>query len=775
MTTVTVSGTVKAAYALTSPVTTLSIAASGYIEGNKNYGVHTLTTATSGYVVLNSGRVNGGIDGVVLFHGGTVTNGAGSATSARIAAPTGVVIGGAIGTVTNLATIAIANPIAGPNACIALDDGGTATNGSSSNHAALLTSVATGSNGSANGVITEHARSTVTNFGTIDMSAAAYGNGVVLEDGGWLVNGSATDTAALITGHFGAYVLGAAGTVANYGRILGGLEVLYGGTVTNGGGGATSALISGAHGVVLASAPASLTNFGTIIGATGAGVYDASGVATVVNGSSAHAAALIEGAGAGVQLAGTVTNFGTIEGSGAGAYSVKLTSSASRLIAEAGSMFIGAANVGGGTLTVAGGAASFAGGVISSGAINGAGTLALTGGTTTLGAGESLSVAHLAVSGAATLVHVNTSLTYSGAWAQSAGTLSVAAGDALHFTGAGDSFAGTLAGAGKIVFSGGSDTLRSLTLASASINAASVTLTGTLSLSGTLAATTTHLVVGASATGSATLTGGGRFVLSNLATNTVIGAGAAARLINVNDKILGAGQLGDGQMSLTNEGLGLINGDDTVALIINTGTSTIVNAGTIEATGSGGVDILSPIRSTGVMYAAGGTLTVDGAVTGTGVVKINNGAAVFATAFSEKVLFLGPGILALSQSRAYAGSISGLSLTGTDTLDLKDIAFSGATEASFSGTTTSGVLTVTDGTHTAKISLTGNYLASAFTVASDGSGGTNVVDPPAVATAAGLTAAMATFGAVSAPAMARAADHWRAARPLLAAPGPQVA
>src|SRR4029077_1948201 len=41
-----------------------------------------------------------------------------------------------------------------------------------------------------------------------------------------------------------------------------------------------------------------------------------------------------------------------------------------------------------------------------------------------------------------------------------------------------------------------------------------------------------------------------------------------------------------------------------------------------------------------------------------------------------------------------------------------------------------GTLTVSDGTHTAKITLLGDYSLSTFTPSSDGHGGTSVVDPP---------------------------------------------
>ncbi|HXV01097.1 MAG TPA: hypothetical protein VG166_11425 [Caulobacteraceae bacterium] len=59
-----------------------------------------------------------------------------------------------------------------------------------------------------------------------------------------------------------------------------------------------------------------------------------------------------------------------------------------------------------------------------------------------------------------------------------------------------------------------------------------------------------------------------------------------------------------------------------------------------------------------------------------------------------------------------------------------DIAFaSGATTASFSEPR--ALLTVTDGAHTAEIKLAGNHLASAWTLSSNGRGGTTVFDSPA--------------------------------------------
>jgi hypothetical protein len=46
----------------------------------------------------------------------------------------------------------------------------------------------------------------------------------------------------------------------------------------------------------------------------------------------------------------------------------------------------------------------------------------------------------------------------------------------------------------------------------------------------------------------------------------------------------------------------------------------------------------------------------------------------------------------------------------------------------------SGTLTVTDGTHTASLTLIGQYVAAQFTSASNGHGGTLIGDPPVATT-----------------------------------------
>jgi hypothetical protein len=277
--------------------------------------------------------------------------------------------------------------------------------------------------------------------------------------------------------------------------------------------------------------------------------------------------------------------------------------------------------------------------------------------------------------------------------------------------------------------------------------------------------------------GGASLGGGGALVLSNLATNTISGG----TLTNVNDLIKGAGELGDGSMGLINDAGGIIDGDDTVALTIDT-TSTISNAGRIEAGPDGLTTVVSAVDNTGVLAAIGGTLTFDQAVTGTGKAEIDGGKADFAGTFTQNVAFIGVGggTLELAHSEAYTGEITGFSKTGATALDLEDIAFvSGTTTASYSGTTTSGVLTVADGSHVARITLEGNYTTSTFTLSSDGHGGTTVVDPTASSAkdAASVHRFVATAAAMlAAPANEPAShDAWAGQPPLLTRPGSAAA
>ena len=96
---------------------------------------------------------------------------------------------------------------------------------------------------------------------------------------------------------------------------------------------------------------------------------------------------------------------------------------------------------------------------------------------------------------------------------------------------------------------------------------------------------------------------------------------------------------------------------------------------------------------------------------------------------SGDVTFSGStGTLVLDDSMHFAGTISGLTgdgtLTNSDVLDLRDVAFSAGLTASYSHA--NGTLTV----GAANVHLSGDYTNSTFNLSDDGHGGTLVVDPP---------------------------------------------
>lgn len=101
------------------------------------------------------------------------------------------------------------------------------------------------------GIVGGNAAVTVTNYGTIT-GTFAFGEGILLQAGGSVINGRSGATSAEISGGgYGLYIKGGVGTVVNYATVQSGsnaaVRLVDGGTVTN----AASGLISstGAGGV----------------------------------------------------------------------------------------------------------------------------------------------------------------------------------------------------------------------------------------------------------------------------------------------------------------------------------------------------------------------------------------------------------------------------------------------------------------------------------------------------------------------------------------------
>jgi hypothetical protein len=134
-----------------------------------------------------------------------------------------------------------------------------------------------------------------------------------------------------------------------------------------------------------------------------------------------------------------------------------------------------------------------------------------------------------------------------------------------------------------------------------------------------------------------TLEGGGRIILSDSDQNFISGISPGITLTNVDNTISGAGQIGDWQTILINQGTIVATG--THALTIDTGSNVVINSGILEATGAGGLDRNSDISNSGLIWADGGNITIEGAVTGPGGALISGGSLEFFSASSINVTF----------------------------------------------------------------------------------------------------------------------------------------
>lgn len=303
----------------------LTIAATGsvYVVGYYGSGIYSGIDAPA--TIVNLGAVYGAGYGVNLHDGGTITNGSAAQTSASLTGGYEGVLVGARGpaAITNFGTIASTNRTSG----IGIMAGGAATvgNGAANDSTALIV-------GYFDGVFVGGAAS-VTNFGTIaaDGTSTELGNssiGIYLRAGGAITNGGLSNTSASVTGvAFGIEVSHVPGTVNNFGTIDGtgpigrGIVLVEGGTVVNGAAQDSSARIiaQAKNGVYCGGTAAStVTNLGTIIGGKNGVALQSGG--TVINGGRSASSALISGARQGIYIEGLlpafVANTGTILSTG---------------------------------------------------------------------------------------------------------------------------------------------------------------------------------------------------------------------------------------------------------------------------------------------------------------------------------------------------------------------------------------------------------------------------------------------------------------------------
>jgi autotransporter passenger strand-loop-strand repeat protein len=153
-------------------------------------------------------------------------------------------------------------------------------------------------------------------------------------------------------------------------------------------------------------------------------------------------------------------------------------------------------------------------------------------------------------------------------------------------------------------------------------------------------------------------------------------------------------------------------------------SATIVNGGAQYVYGSAaGTTVLA-----GTQHVQSGGVADDTTI-GAGAL-----AYVHAGGTMDDVIFAGPNAaLVLDQASGFTGTLSGWQ--ASDSIDLGDILFGGGmTSLAYAqnGDNSGGTLTVSDGTHTASLSLLGQYSAVDFALSADGHGGTLITDPAVV-------------------------------------------
>lgn len=660
------------------------------IEGNS--GVE----ATAATHIFNFGTILGGSaanEYGVVFQG-LIANGAATDTTARIQGATGVYAAG-VDTVINYGTV-VGSRAAGGAYGVVMDGGGVLTNGPGALVGALIEG-----NG---GVRSNYGQIYIANFGTIEATAqqGAYGINVY---SGTVKNGLDGGPRAHILGP-GGVRFAEAGTLINNGYIgaTNGAGALFfdGGTLVNGSATDFDATLFGStRGVFSLQAATNVTNFGTLEGTNqfSVGVYEYDAGATVTNGSAQDHGAFIAGSvGVEFERGATLINSGFVEGRGAAGVIANggLVDNKVKTALIQGSFFgiealDGAETVKNfGTVNAYGLSGSYGvslddGGRLANGSakkgtatVKGYGGARLLGGASATNLGTIVGIGDnggsgvfLGLGGALT----NGAVRESGGIVEGYTGVTVAAGAAATVTnfGAIQGFGGTAVQFGSaadvLVVEGGSS------------------FTGAVNGDG-------GTIVLANATGALTLLAGDGLTVSGSMAPTTFSAFATVEV--------GAGGV------FTLAAGGTIAGGQTLASKAKlTVAGALTNGGTLEA--------------------IGGLLTVNGAVAGAGQAEIAGGTLYLRQAFSQNVVFNGKaGELELGKSQGYAAAISGFSKTGATSLDLRDIAFTGAGEATFSGTATSGLLTVTDGTHTATITLIGDYLGSSFLAASDSHGGVTI-------------------------------------------------
>jgi hypothetical protein len=220
---------------------------------------------------------------------------------------------------------------------------------------------------------------------------------------------------------------------------------------------------------------------------------------------------------------------------------------------------------------------------------------------------------------------------YGGSWTNTGGTISAAASSGVDLSNGVSITGGTLTSTGTgAIYSGSSNNayLTGVTISNGTTydiqNNSATFISGTITNNGTInlqsGGNNTYLDVVSTGRESATLAGTGTVVMGTGGPNYIDGPSGGS-LIN-QEKITGGGNIGEGNLTLTNSSTGTINANlsPTVSvepLYIQPGTGGMVNAGKLEATNGG------------TLYLNGGAINNTGTIQAVGADTSNNASTVF--------------------------------------------------------------------------------------------------------------------------------------------------
>ena len=576
---------------------------------------------------------------------------------------------------------------------VALANNAGVINGSASDTTALITV-----SGYTNGLFTGGI-GTATNFGTI--ATSSQGTGIQFETGGLITNGSAADPAALITGGSGI-TFGSDGSIANSGIILGtsatGSGIAIPGTnITNGGNGNRKALIEGAIGIsqfTKSYAGFTITNWGTIVGTGGTAISLDSSDGTVIDVAGSIFVGTVSGGGGTLDLAG---QHGVLTGLGTQFTGFGLV----QLLVGASWSAGGSQTITAGETFVVGSGATFT----SNGALSGTGTLAVAGVATF--AGASLFDGSFEETGAAVTI-----------------------GKSLGLTGAATLDGGTIAGVGTLAIAGDvAIDAASLSVSHIDLSAGRLVLGTALDYAGTVTATggvfylngETLTLDGPASLAGATAQGAGNLITRGTASLSAFDVTAGATWMDAG-LVLATGSLTlgatgtSGHLQVAAGGIFDLAGTDGIA---SGGSSNIINAGLFEKTaGSAHSLVISPFGNDGTIAVTSGTLELDGNMSGTGTATIGADSTLrldLGVVATQTVTFAGAdAALTLADASAFLAAIDGFDVGVTgDTIDVTT--FGSGTHVTFSQPASGETLaTLTNGTRSATLALFGQYSLGGF-------------------------------------------------------------